>query len=495
MNLPLLSGRRAATAALLLFALLTAHGAAAQALRPDATLYLRPQVGISSYVGDNNKSAFKFEGAFPYHLGLEFGYQYTVPFSIGVAFHAGDYPSIMPDGDSSTRSALELLFRYTFAGDAAPLAPYLHGGLHASFGNVIDEAANEEGTRTAFGPVVGVGLDFLLSDQLSFFLEGNLRPAFPDDAADGNEENGSGSFDLLNSLGLGLKYNFKSAAVPLDVLSVNGPSRLEAGAPGTFTASVNSNATQPMELRWDWGDGSYGNGLTATHTYAQPGAYTVRFMGSNRKGSDEGTLNVTVVPKPVAASISGLTASPQNPDEGKPVRFSANVQGDAPITYNWDFGDGNTSVQATPSHTYDEPGDYTVTLQINNPAGSDTQTLELNVNATTSAICRDVTEMNSVYFGTNSSVLTEEGRAALQENLDLLRECRDITVSIEGYAGPGERNPQQLSDDRAYAVREFYMENDVDRTRLRTVGRGRVTGTTSKKEGAERYRRVDTIPR
>ncbi|MGZ3882783.1 MAG: PKD domain-containing protein, partial [Bacteroidia bacterium] len=32
------------------------------------------------------------------------------------------------------------------------------------------------------------------------------------------------------------------------------------------------------------------------------------------------------------------------------------------VHYKWDFGDGNTSTQATPSHTYTTPGNYTVTL-------------------------------------------------------------------------------------------------------------------------------------
>ena len=34
--------------------------------------------------------------------------------------------------------------------------------------------------------------------------------------------------------------------------------------------------------------------------------------------------------------------------------------GDDVLTWTWDFGDGNTSTAANPSHTYGMPGSYTV---------------------------------------------------------------------------------------------------------------------------------------
>jgi PKD repeat protein len=37
----------------------------------------------------------------------------------------------------------------------------------------------------------------------------------------------------------------------------------------------------------------------------------------------------------------------------------------------WDFGDSNTSFQQHPSHTYQLPGTYTVTLTVSGPSGSD----------------------------------------------------------------------------------------------------------------------------
>jgi hypothetical protein len=46
------------------------------------------------------------------------------------------------------------------------------------------------------------------------------------------------------------------------------------------------------------------------------------------------------------------------------MHFGANVidpDGDE-MTYEWDFGDGTKSYEANPTHTYENPGEYDVTL-------------------------------------------------------------------------------------------------------------------------------------
>src|SRR5690606_14443942 len=150
---------------------------------------------------------------------------------------------------------------------------------------------------------------------------------------------------------------------------------------------------------------------------------------SNRGSTDTETCTVEVVPAPAPPSIVSVTANPQSFELCEPVtvNFSANVSGDTPITYSWDFGDGSTGTGATPSHTYTEAGTYTVTLTATNANGTDTRTITVEA-LDCESICDDITDLNSVYFGQNSSTLTEEGRAALQENIEILRECPDICV-------------------------------------------------------------------
>jgi PKD repeat protein len=38
-------------------------------------------------------------------------------------------------------------------------------------------------------------------------------------------------------------------------------------------------------------------------------------------------------------------------------------------SWKWDFGDGANSTEQNPTHTYTEPGQYTVTLLVSNEAG------------------------------------------------------------------------------------------------------------------------------
>jgi outer membrane protein assembly factor BamB len=56
--------------------------------------------------------------------------------------------------------------------------------------------------------------------------------------------------------------------------------------------------------------------------------------------------------------------------DGKQVDLVvSSAVGSSLFGYAWDFGDGNTSIGRSVSHTYAEDGNYTVTLTITNPAG------------------------------------------------------------------------------------------------------------------------------
>ncbi|NLZ31289.1 MAG: PKD domain-containing protein, partial [Methanomicrobiales archaeon] len=54
----------------------------------------------------------------------------------------------------------------------------------------------------------------------------------------------------------------------------------------------------------------------------------------------------------------------------------------SPDTWEWDFGDGVIWTQQNPLYTYDEPGEYTVSLTASNRFGSDTVTKIALINAT-----------------------------------------------------------------------------------------------------------------
>jgi PKD repeat protein len=291
----------------------------------------------------------------------------------------------------------------------------------------------------------------------------------------------------------GLLLGGCGATAPV-VQSVSGPDTLETNETGTFEASVSQEADEPLTYTWSFGDGSAGSGLLSNHSYGSTGRYSVRFQASNEGGSDSDTISVTVVPPPQPASIISLNASPNPVDEGETVRFSSNVEGDSPIGRDWSFGDGSTATGQSPTHTYQEPGQYTARLEASNNVGEDSRTVTVRVNRVLPDVCTTVSELNAAFFGRNSSMLNDEARSSLQENADILSKCPNLSVRIEGFAAPGERNEQSLSEDRAEAVAGFYQDNGVPASRLSTTGQGQVEGVTTKKGGTRQYRRADSIP-
>ncbi len=82
---------------------------------------------------------------------------------------------------------------------------------------------------------------------------------------------------------------------------------------------------------------------------------------------------------PTAAALVDRTVQ-----VGKTVSFDGTGSIDTDgwiVSYAWDFGDGNTATEVTPTHTYDTPGTYTVTLTVtdNGDATSDPTTCTITV--------------------------------------------------------------------------------------------------------------------
>jgi len=63
------------------------------------------------------------------------------------------------------------------------------------------------------------------------------------------------------------------------------------------------------------------------------------------------------------------------PDTPLPVQVTfINESTGNPTTWSWNFGDGTTSTEQHPTHTYTNPGTYLVTLTASNSFGGNTTT-------------------------------------------------------------------------------------------------------------------------
>jgi len=64
-------------------------------------------------------------------------------------------------------------------------------------------------------------------------------------------------------------------------------------------------------------------------------------------------------------------AASRNVKTGQEVHFTPIVAGGfAPYSYDWDFGDGNTSTESNPAYAYSDDGSYTVSLVVTDDRGN-----------------------------------------------------------------------------------------------------------------------------
>ncbi len=149
-------------------------------------------------------------------------------------------------------------------------------------------------------------------------------------------------------------------------------------APATGTAPLtvaftDQSSGSPMSWRWDFGDGYSSTSQSPTHTYAAAGTYTVSLTATNAAGSSTATKADAVTATPPPPPTADFSATPTTGGAPLDVAFSDRSAG-GPTSWSWDFGDGGSATAQNPTHTYDSPGSYTVSLTVANAGGSDTAT-------------------------------------------------------------------------------------------------------------------------
>lgn len=123
----------------------------------------------------------------------------------------------------------------------------------------------------------------------------------------------------------------------------------------------------PTEWLWDFGDGDTSTDQNPIHEYQDPGTYTVELNVSNLEGVDDEVKvdYVTVGETPPGTEFVADVLTGGVPLE---VHFTDLSTLD-PFEWLWDFGDGTTSTEQNPTHTYYVEGDYTVSLTATNDGG------------------------------------------------------------------------------------------------------------------------------
>jgi len=116
---------------------------------------------------------------------------------------------------------------------------------------------------------------------------------------------------------------------------------------------------------WEFGDGYTANGQNPSYTYSKAGKYTVKLTVTNDLGyTSSKTAKIEAFEEYPVAEFNISVKSGHAP---LAVQFVDESEGAA--RWGWEFGDGYTSTDQSPSHTYNEPGTYTVELIVSNQQG------------------------------------------------------------------------------------------------------------------------------
>ncbi|MEL6593281.1 MAG: PKD domain-containing protein, partial [Bacteroidota bacterium] len=134
------------------------------------------------------------------------------------------------------------------------------------------------------------------------------------------------------------------------------PATLCENSPIAFSTNAGASATH----NWDFGDGTSASTATPTHTYLSAGTYTLSVSVLDLNGClSDTTISVSVGQLPTAGFSTIDTLSCSFPYTANFNDLSQNA-----VAWLWDFGDGNTSTQANPSHTYTSAGTFDVSLTV-----------------------------------------------------------------------------------------------------------------------------------
>jgi len=120
--------------------------------------------------------------------------------------------------------------------------------------------------------------------------------------------------------------------------------------------------------RWEFGDGTRGEGRTVEHAFAEPGAYEARLTASDGEHTVVVHQGLEVLP-PVEVLISPLT-TPVMAGEG--ARFRGEARLGKIAQWTWDFGDDSSARGRRVEHTFREPGVYRVRLDASDGEHEDT---------------------------------------------------------------------------------------------------------------------------
>lgn len=209
----------------------------------------------------------------------------------------------------------------------------------------------------------------------------------------------------------------------------------------TFTNTASDSSV------WDFGDGQTSRQRNVVHTYTSKGPFVVTLIGSTLGGcSVTKTDTIDFTPKLNVISsqreFCGATSASVNfsyvPEYTTPS---------VPLSWAWDFGDGQTSPLKNPSHNYTTEGKFIVKLSITYQGGCvidgyDTISVFTYPVPNFSANIRDTCVKKTIRF-TNTSTNYD---SLIWDFGDKIKEYKKVLTPADGNTTHQYRNPTTITE-------------------------------------------------
>lgn len=165
---------------------------------------------------------------------------------------------------------------------------------------------------------------------------------------------------LLISMFFLLLLNKGMSQCPLAVAFNANPTQ---GCATPHTVFFTDQSTLPDTWFWQFGDGGTSTAQNPIHTYTTTGTFTVTLTITDTVVGCVDQTSQTVSVSIPTADFNASTTSGCLPLSVDFTNTSLS-NGSSISSWDWDFGDGNSSTQENPNHIYNQPGSYTVSLTI-----------------------------------------------------------------------------------------------------------------------------------
>jgi|GEM_PF-596992 len=248
--------------------------------------------------------------------------------------------------------------------------------------------------------------------------------------------------------------NISVLAPPSAQFSNNTPGNICSPLTYNFEDRSGSDATHSAPTSWQWNFGDNTDNATvqnSTHTYGNPGIYTVTLTVSNVAGSS--TIQKTNLISVAGDVLAGFSASPLNGTAPLDVQFTDQSLG-LIEGYTWKFGDDTPDeTKQNPSHTYEKSGLYPVTLTVRSVCGNTATSLPTYI-----VVNGNMTP--KVLFGNNTAPYSPakvNGTSPL--HVSFIADTTDGTLIDTATWDFGDGNKSVMSRPTGWANDNLWCEN------------------------------------